>query len=114
MEDTKEDETDASDKAEDPNFAIRTSLPLSVCYPEKKHSSSDPNPIPSGHRTNGVTLGDDAEILQRAESVEANARVYEHESLIAWQAGAQKRDEYECSACDQSEDSNDCFSVHAR
>jgi hypothetical protein len=56
----------------------------------------------------------DAKILQRAESVEANARVYEHESLLGWQTSAQKRDEYECGACDQSEDSNDCFSVHAR
>jgi hypothetical protein len=56
----------------------------------------------------------DAEILQRAESVEANARVCEPESLLAWKATAQERDEYECGACDQSEDSNDCFRVHAR
>jgi hypothetical protein len=58
VENAKEDEADASDKAENPNFAIRTSLPLLVCYPEKKDSSSDPNPIPSGHRTNGKTLGE--------------------------------------------------------
>jgi hypothetical protein len=56
VENAKEDEADASDKAENPNFAIRTTLPLSVCDPEKKDSSSDPNPIPSGHNTNGVTL----------------------------------------------------------
>jgi hypothetical protein len=56
----------------------------------------------------------DAEILQRADSVETNARVYEHESLLAWQGRAQKRDEYESGAGDQSEDANDYFSVHAR
>jgi hypothetical protein len=58
VENPKEDETDASDKAENPNVAIRTTLPLSVCYPEKKDPSSDPNPIPGGHSTNGVTLGE--------------------------------------------------------
>jgi hypothetical protein len=58
VENAKEDETDASDEAENPNFAMRTSLPLSVCYPEKKDSSSNPDPIPSGHRTNGVILGE--------------------------------------------------------
>jgi hypothetical protein len=58
VENAKEDETDASNKAKNTNFAIRTSLPLSVCYPEKKDSSSDPNPIPSDHRINGVTLGE--------------------------------------------------------
>jgi hypothetical protein len=56
----------------------------------------------------------DAEIFQRAESVEANACVYEDELLLAWQTTTQQRGEYECGPCDQSEDSNDCSSVHAR
>jgi hypothetical protein len=58
VENAKEDEADATDKAQNPNFAIRTSLPLSVCYPEKQDSSSNPNPIPSRHCINGVTLGE--------------------------------------------------------
>jgi hypothetical protein len=58
VENPKEDETDASDKAENPNVPIRTTLPLAICYPEEKDPSSDPNPIPTGHSTNGVTPGE--------------------------------------------------------